>query len=78
MGGNSMLYRLSLIVTLTAALAYSSPVLAQNSNMMMSGHHACPSGSKKGGCMMGHHTTMSGGKKGYMGHHTTMSGGKKG
>lgn len=68
------------IAAVAAMFAFSVPAFATE---MMSGHHACASGGKKGGCMhhyMGHHTTMSGGKKGsmmHMGHHATTSGNKK-
>ncbi len=80
-----MLSRLSLIAAVVAALAYSSPTLAQ-STMTPMGHHACKEGGKKGGCMphhyMGHHACKTGGKKGncvhhYTGHNASPTGNKK-
>lgn len=76
------------IAPLAAALAFSAPAFATD---MMTGHHACASGGKKGGCVAhhsmehytGHHACASGGKKGGcvihhpMGHHATPSGDKK-
>jgi hypothetical protein len=73
-------------IALLAALAFSAPAFATE---MMSGHHACPSGGKKGSCMvhhqphyMGHHACAHGSKKGgciphSMGHHATPTGDKK-
>ncbi|MEJ0053021.1 MAG: hypothetical protein WDN02_17790 [Methylovirgula sp.] len=74
-------------ITVLAVLAFAPPAFATE---MMSGHHACPSGDKKGSCMvhqqhhyMGHHACAHGSKKGgcimqhSMGHHATPSGDKK-
>lgn len=71
-------------IAVLAALTFSGPAFATE---MMSGHHACASGGKKGGCMehqsTGHSACMHGGKKGgcmthhMMGHHATPSGDKK-
>jgi len=72
------------IAAIAALFAFSAPAFATDTMTgPMTGHHACMSGGKKGGCThhyMGHHTTMSGGKKGssmHMGHHATSSGNKK-
>jgi hypothetical protein len=78
----SMAWKMTIAVL--AALAFSAPAFATE---MMSGHHACASGGKKGGCMehhyTGHSACMHGGKKGgcmthhMMGHHAPPSGDKK-
>lgn len=54
-----------LVAALTLALACAFPAFADAT--MYKGHHACPEGGKKGGCV--HH---------YMGHHACKTGGKKG
>ncbi len=73
-------------IAMLATLALSSPAFATDMTHY-TGHHACASGGKKGGCMehhyMGHQACPSGGKKGgcmthhYTGHHVTSSGDKK-
>ncbi|QAY94449.1 hypothetical protein CWB41_00760 [Methylovirgula ligni] len=73
-------------IAMLSALAFSAPAFATGMTNY-TGHHACASGGKKGGCMehhyTGHHACASGDKKGgcmthhSMGHHASPSGDKK-
>lgn len=73
-------------IAVLSALAFSTPAFTTEM-MNYTGHHACASGGKKGGCMehhyTGHHACPSGDKKSgcmthhSMGHHASPTGDKK-